>query len=60
MFFGRVGSIVTSKGSDWVDNNWDNLALTAKYTFSNSGKNVTLGSNGANGINDFREAFNIS
>ena len=58
MFLGMAGSIVTSKGADWVDNNWDNLVLTTKYTFSNSGKNVTLGSNGANVVNDFRENFN--
>ena len=64
LFFGNqraydiAESIVTSKGADWVDNNWDNLVLTTKYTFSNSGKSVTLGSNGANVVNDFRENFN--
>ena len=58
MFLGMAGSIVTSKGADWVDNNWGNLVLTTKYTFSNSGKSVTLGSNGANVVNDFRENFN--
>ena len=58
MFLGMAGSIVTSKGADWVDNNWGNLVLTTKYTFSNSGKSVSLGSNGANVVNDFRETFN--
>ena len=36
MFFGMIGSIVTSKGADWVDNNWDNLVLTIRYIFINS------------------------
>ena len=57
MFLGIAASILTSKGADWVDNNFDNLALAGKYTFNNQGKTVTLGCNGGNIINDFCDNF---
>ena len=57
MILGIASSIVTTKGADWVDNNFDNLVLATKNTFNNQGKTVTLGSNGGNIISDFSNEF---
>ena len=57
MFIGMIASIASSKGADWVDNNFDNLVLAGKYTFNNSGKNVTLLMNGAGTFSEFCDIF---
>ena len=57
MFLGMITSIVSSKGADWVDNNFDNLIFAGKYTFNNPGKNVTLSMNGLGTINTFFDTF---
>ena len=57
MLLGMTTSIVSSKGADWVDNNFDNLTLATKYTFNNYGKNVTLGCNGAGTFSEFCDTF---
>ena len=57
MFLGMIASIASSKGADWVDNNFDNLVLAGKYTFNNSGKNVTLSMNGTGTLNTFFDTF---
>ena len=57
MLLGMTTSIVSSKGADWVDNNLDNLVLAGKYTFNNSGKNVTLSMNGSGTLSEFCDNF---
>ena len=52
-----ITSIASSKGADWVDNNFDNLLLATKYTFNNLGKNVTLSMNGSGTLSEFCDNF---